>query len=126
MKEIVLLFNISSKEKRLIIGKALLPLKVMVRNVPREQYNQSLGYLTGNKEMPVTSVNYEGEELKGEMLLMGGLTGAKTELVLEVMRKAGIPKTCLKAVLTDTNRFWNPPKLYDELRLEYDTMNGFS
>lgn len=124
MKETVLLFNISPKEKRLKIGKALLPLNIAVKAVPLEEYGQSLGYLAGNKDMPPADEIYVGEELKGEMLLMAGLSGARMELALTALRKAGIPKTCLKSVLTDTNRFWNAHRLYEELNREYNAMNS--
>lgn len=124
MKETVLLFNISLREKRLKIGKALLPLNIAVKAVESKDYNQSIGYLAGNKEMPETKEAYDGGELEGEMVLMAGLSGAKLDKVLEALRKAGVPKTCLKAVLTDTNRFWEAPRLYEELKKEHDIMSG--
>ncbi|MDF2870289.1 MAG: hypothetical protein K0R05_1864 [Anaerocolumna sp.] len=137
MKETVLLFNITSRESRLKIGKALLPMNITVKAVTREDHSQCIGYLAGMKEMGTTSINKDNNsteestleinnkynELAGEMIVMAGLSGAKMEQVLQALRKAGILKSCLKAVLTDTNRFWNAFKLYEELKNEYDTMN---
>ncbi len=124
MKETVLLFNIPLREKRLKIGKALLPLNIAVKAVERKHYLESIGCLVGFKEMSETGEAYEGDELEGEMVVMAGLSGAKVDLVLAALRKAGVQKSCLKAILTDTNRFWNAPRLYEELKKEHDTMSG--
>ncbi|SHO51367.1 DUF3783 domain-containing protein [Anaerocolumna xylanovorans] len=126
MKEKVLLFNIPLREKRLKIGRALLPLNIAVKAIERKEYGQSIGYLAGYKDMPETREIYDGEELEGEMVIMAGLSGGRTEMVLAALRKAGVQKTCLKAVLTDTNRFWNAKALYEELGKEYNRMNGQS
>ncbi len=148
MKEIVLLFNITSRESRLKIGKALLPMNITVKAVTSEDYSQSIGYLAGMKDMerrnkdignneaeptsleknttePTTSeTNISYNDLAGEMIVMAGLSGARMEQVLQALKKAGVLKSCLKAVLTDTNRFWNAFKLFQELKSEYDTMHN--
>lgn len=124
MKETVLLFNISLRETRLKIGKALLPLNIAVKAVESKYYMESIGYLAGYKEMPAAGGTYDGNELEGEMIVMAGIHSAKVDLVLAALRKAGIPKSCLKAILTDTNRFWSAPRLYEELKKEHDTMSG--
>lgn len=148
MKETVLLFNITSRESRLKIGKALLPMNITVKAVTSEDYSQSIGYLAGMKDMerrnkdignneaeptslekntiePTTSeTNISYNDLAGEMIVMAGLSGARMEQVLQALKKAGVLKSCLKAVLTDTNRFWNAFKLFQELKSEYDTMHN--
>ncbi len=148
MKETVLLFNITSRESRLKIGKALLPMNITVKAVTCEDYSQSIGYLAGMKDMerrnkdignneaeptslekktiePTTSeTNISYNDLAGEMIVMAGLSGARMEQVLQALKKAGVLKSCLKAVLTDTNRFWNAFKLFQELKSEYDTMHN--
>lgn len=160
MKETVLLFNITSRESRLKIGKALLPMNITVKAVTSEDYSQSIGYLAGMKDMERRNKDIESNEnmennediennvveptsleskttettaseakisyndLAGEMIVMAGLSGARMEQVLQALRKAGVLKSCLKAVLTDTNRFWNAFKLYEELKSEYDTMHN--
>lgn len=160
MKETVLLFNITSRESRLKIGKALLPMNITVKAVTSEDYSQSIGYLAGMKDMERRNKDIENNEdiennkdlenneaeptslesktteptaseanisyndLAGEMIVMAGLSGARMEQVLQALRKAGVLKSCLKAVLTDTNRFWNAFKLYEELKSEYDTMHN--
>jgi hypothetical protein len=40
------------------------------------------------------------------------------------MRKAGIPRIPLKAVVTDTNRTWTFAKLYEEISEEHRLMTG--
>lgn len=123
MKETIILFNIPVREKRLKIGKALLPLGIAVKAADKKDYLQSIGCLAGYKDMSGINDIYDGSELEGEMIVMAGLSGAKMETVLTALKKAGVHKTCLKAVLTDTNRFWTAPELYEELKKEYDKMN---
>lgn len=124
MKETILLFNIPLREKRIKIGKALLPLNIAVKAIEKKNYGQSIGYLAGCKDMPEIKEIYDGEELEGEMVVMAGLPGSKTDMALAALRKAGVQRTCLKAVLTDTNRFWNARALYEELKKEHNLMNG--
>jgi hypothetical protein len=62
--------------------------------------------------------------LGGEMLLMAGIPGSKMERVLLALKKAGVTKDCLKAVLTDTNLYWNALQLYEEIKKEHDMMSG--
>jgi hypothetical protein len=124
MKETVLLFNMPLREKRIKIGRALLPLNIAVKAIEKKDYGQSIGYLAGFKDMPEIKEMDTGDELEGEMVVMAGLSGAKTDMVLAALRKAGVQRTCLKAVLTDTNRFWNARALYEELKKEHSQMNG--
>ncbi len=51
MKGIVLLFQFLDKDKKNKLIRALLPLRVRIREVAREDYLQPVGYLAGNKEI---------------------------------------------------------------------------
>lgn len=80
--------------------------------VPREDCGLTLDVLTrgehGKAAPPV-----------GKMLVLCGLD-AELDGLLAALRQAGI--TCLKAVLTPSNRNWTPGRLYRELERERKTI----
>ena len=90
MKATILLFHFSDKDRRNKLTRALLPLRMKIREVSREDYLQPVGYLAGKKDIPPLDETYDGEELEGEMLLMAGLLGPQVDQVLKAVRKSGI------------------------------------
>lgn len=122
MKKKVLLFNISSLEDRNKIRKALLPFHIAVEVVEREAYQQSLGFLAGEKQMQKTDDSYTGEELQGQMMLLCGISGTAMDRALTALKKEGISRECIKAVITATNSSWNVIQLYEELEKEHALM----
>ena len=54
MRETILIFNLTDKSTRLQIEKALFPLKLRLRYISKENYNQPLGALAGLKELPLS------------------------------------------------------------------------
>ena len=51
MKETILLFNPPEKDALLKLEMALFPLRIRLKRIPREDYNQPLGVLAGMKDM---------------------------------------------------------------------------
>ena len=51
MKETILLFNAPDKEKLLKIEMALFPLRLRLKRIQKEDYNQPLGFLAGMKDI---------------------------------------------------------------------------
>lgn len=122
MRETILLFHFSDKDRRNKLTRALLPLRMKIREVAREDYLQPVGYLAGNKEIPSTDEKYDGEELDGEMMLMAGLSGPQVDQALRAVRKSGIGPIPYKAVLTSVNQSWNAIKLFQEIKSEHEQM----
>lgn len=124
MKETILVFNLPDKQSRLAIEKALFPLKVRLRSVPNEQYNQPLGVLAGIKEIPAVEEPFTGEELPDTMFVFAFLSDAKLNQVLAAMRKSGAGPFPYKAILTPTNQFWTAHECFREIAEEHRTMNS--
>lgn len=124
MRETILLFHFSDKEKRNRLTRALLPLRMKIREIEPKNYLQPIGYLAGNKDIVPKEEVYEGEELEGEMLLMAGLSNLQVDKVLKAIRKAGIGSIPYKAVLTSANQDWNVLKLFKEIKAEHEQMSG--
>ncbi len=122
MKATILLFHFSDKDRRNKLIRALLPLRMKIREVSREDYLQPVGYLAGKKDIPPLDETYDGEELEGEMLLMAGLLGPQVDQVLKAVRKSGIGPVPYKAVLTSANQSWNALKLFQEIKSEHEQM----
>lgn len=122
MRPVILLFHFSDKDRRNKLSRALLPLRMRIKEVVREDYLQPIGYLAGNKEIPQVEEVYQGEELEGEMILMAGLADVQVDMVLKAIRKSGIGPVPYKAVLTPANQNWSVRKLFEEIKSEHEQM----
>ncbi|MCI6813292.1 MAG: DUF3783 domain-containing protein [Lachnospiraceae bacterium] len=140
MRECVLLFQFEQTKQRKLVAQ-LLPARFKVKVVGAEELDFPIGYLTGNKELPVreekgkegqsASEEPQGHEqagetapqpLEGEMLVMAGVSGDRLNTVLQAVKKAGIGTIPYKAVVTETNQAWTARELFEELRKEHEAM----
>ncbi len=117
------------------LSRVLARLGIAVRRVEPEEYGLPLGLLAG---LPgsfllagrdrIFGSGAEGAfgpkeaEVDQEMLVFSGLTGRELDRALSSMRGAGVSGIALKAVLTETNRFWNARQLIWELKREHEAM----
>ena len=124
MKETVLLFHFSDREKRNKVARALFPLKLKIKEVEKKDYLQSIGYLAGSKEISAVEAEYDGEELDGEMLVMAGISSARMDMVLKALRKSGVGSIPYKASMTPTNQYWNPLQLFQKIKEEHEKMHN--
>lgn len=124
MRETVLLFHFSDREKRNKVVRALFPLQLKIKEVEKREYLQPIGYLAGSKEISPAVEEYEGEELEGEMLVMAGISGTKMDLILTALRKSGVGNIPYKASMTPTNQYWTPVQLFKEIKEEHEKMHG--
>ena len=56
------------------------------------------------------------------ILIFCRLVPGQLDRLLAALRKAGVPRTCLKAILTPTNAGWTLKALYEELRQERERL----
>lgn len=103
----------------------LVRMGIRIRNVSPEQVNQTVGYL-----LSVDGYEAAPEEtgelpvIEDEMLVMKQFTSSRIDELLVNLRKAGVPKIALKAVMTENNCGWTFYQLYKELREEHEKMTG--
>ena len=95
---------------------------ISIREVKPFEYNLPIGALAG---LPFAGPGQfsVSPALPGEMLVICHMLSDQLDALLAGMRKAGIPKIALKAVLTPNNVTWNSVKLYEELAREHEAMN---
>lgn len=123
MKETILLFNPPAKEELLKIETALFPLRIRLKKVTREDYNQPLGVLAGLKDMEPAVGVFEGEELPDTMFIFCFLSDSRLNQALAALRKCGAGPFPYKAILTPTNSTWTAPDCFSEIRLEHETLH---
>ena len=121
--ETVLLYNLNNEKGRKI-RFLLVRLGMRIRVVEKEDYGKPLGVLAGMKDVTLEDENAPVEDFQDEMLVLRGFTDKRLDAFLKGMRKEGIARVDLKAVLTPTNCRWNSWQLYKEIREEHETMNG--
>lgn len=111
---VALLYNFQD-EKLKMTKMVCMMMQVRFREVAKEEYNQPLGALLGLPDIQVETEVYQGEELQEEMLVLHGFDGSKLQEFLAALRRVGVRRIDLKAMLTESNKTWNGLALYEEL-----------
>ena len=62
--------------------------------------------------------------IEEEILVMKNFSGRRVDELLFHLRKAGVSKIELKAVVTESNSQWTFYELYQEIKEEHDKMTG--
>lgn len=121
----ILLFKVNNDRQRSIEKLCRsLSVTVKVSVIKPSMYQQSMGYLAGISGFQRNSNIYKGNDFDSEMLVFSGMDSDLTDEFLEGMKKAGLPPVSLKAIITPTNIFWTPLKLYQELCSEHQAMHS--
>lgn len=124
MTETILIFNAPPKPVLLKIQKALLPLRVRIRTVSHEYYNQPIGSLAGMKNIISEAKEPGTEELAATFFVFCFLADQKLDQVLAALRRCGAGPFPYKAILTPTNCEWNAYECFEEIRKEHEKMHG--
>ena len=121
--ETVLLYNLNNEKGRKI-RFLLVRLGMRIRVVEKEDYGKPIGELAGMKGVTLEDENAAVEDLQDEIIDLRGFTDKRLDTFLQGMRKEGIGRVDLKAILTPTNCRWNSWQLYQEIQEEHRTMAG--
>ena len=119
----ILLFGFDSLPEIVSLAAAVKPFGVAAVSVAKQDYNKSIGVLAGLDQPSSESRTYAGGTLGGRMLVLCDVNGKLDEL-LAALRGAGVGPECLKAVLTEHNRRWDPVALHGELLRERQELKG--
>lgn len=123
MKETILLFNAPDKEKLLKIEMALFPLRLRLKRIQKEDYNQPLGFLAGMKDVAPAEGTFSGDELPGTMFVFCFLSDSRLNQALAALRRCGAGPFPYKAILTPTNSAWTAPDCFAELKKEHEALH---
>lgn len=96
-------------------------LGIAVKEIREDQWGQKLEALCGLKpEQPAAGKAETG----GEMAVMAFFPEKLMDALFEAIRKNGLERPRLMAVLTPTNRTWTLKRLYGELQREYAALTA--
>lgn len=129
-KEMVLYYQPEKEKQKGNATKAsrlkavLVRMGIRIKNISPDQMNQTVGYLAGIEGFLEEPAGEESPVAEEEILVMKNFSNRRIDELIMNIRKAGIPKIELKAVVTDTNSKWKLYDLYQELRQEHDIMSG--
>lgn len=123
MRESVLLMNFKDKKQLKGIQMTAFLLKLKIRVIEEKDFLQPIGYLAGVEGIDSSGQVFEGTGPAKEIMVFAGVSDAKLQSMLEMMRKNGIRRVDHKAVLTPTNAQWNVLELYEELDKEHQAMH---
>lgn len=122
MTPTILFYNLSnSKGKQ--IKLLCMRLKIRIKPVDPAEYTLPVGALLGFDDITLTETGTRETDFTDEMLVFSGFTGAMLDQFLTEYKKMHIPKTNLKAVITEHNISWSSIALHDELQREHEAMS---
>ena len=121
MKKTVLLFNFD--ENRLpLVKRAVMPLKTGIKVVEKKNFNQVLGYLAEISGFQVIEGEAE-ETFDDEMLVISGFTRNDIDELIRSLKKHGVGRVDLKAIVTPTNSLWDCVRLYKAVKADHEEMH---
>ena len=127
--ETVLYYNPGRPEtmKHVAMMKSVLVrLGIRIRNIGPDQVMETVGYLAGMEGFQPRDTDGSADkslpEIPVEMMVLKQFSNRRLDELLMNLRKAGVPKIALKAVLTEHNSAWTFYHLYEELKEEHEAM----
>lgn len=128
MKEMILYYTPGNMSHTPLLRGVCAQMNIRIKNLTPERCVQKIGYLAGVEgfEKREVSAGYEkyAPVMEEELLVFCGFSDEGLDELLENLKKAGVPKIPLKAVLTETNAGWTIYQLYGQLREEHAQMRG--
>lgn len=126
MNELVLYYTPENRAHTPLLRGVLSQMGIRVKNLTSERCVQKIGYLAGMEGFAKRDVSPGYEKyapvMGEELLVFCGLTDERLEELLANLKKAGVPKISLKAIVTETNAEWTVYQLYEQLREEHAQM----
>ena len=124
-QEMVLYYTPEQNENVNRLKGVLVRMGIRIRNVAPEQVDETVGALAGMQGFALSGRKEEEHPfIPEQMLVMHRFTGRRMDELLANLRKAGVPKIDLKAVVTPSNCSWSFYHLYEEIREEHEKMSG--
>ena len=130
--ERVLLYQLRGTEAAKKLQPVLLQMGIRIKCVEPEEYGLPIGVLAGLEKAPEesqksptpTGNEASSVEISAPMMVMCGFSSSRVDAFLQQMRRAGVPRIALKAMLTPTNRYWTSRELFRKLQKEHEMMQS--
>ena len=99
---------------------------VRIKTITPDLLGESLGYLAGLAGFGPGGQSAQEPAPPDPILVLCNFAGHRLDALLQGLRKAGVPRTVYKAVLTPSNAPWTLPALARELADERAALEGGS
>ena len=118
----VLLYHFPMDDRTRMLRRFLRKSGIAVRMVEAPEFLHPLGYLFGIPGFTPCPQFNMGGNFQEEMMVIGNLSGAQTDALLDFFHSNKLAPVQLKAVLTPITSHWSSLKLYEELSREHRAM----
>ena len=130
MKEMVLYYAPENAVHVGLVKGVLVQMGIRIKNLTPGRCEKKIGYLAGldgfeNEEMALgrTAVPGVGQQsspvlINEELLVLCGFTEERLKELLERLKNAGVPRSVMKAIVTESNAHWTVYELYGHLAEE--------
>lgn len=132
LEEIVLYYSPQQKAHTSLLKGVLAQMGVRIKNLTPGRCGKKIGFLVdmeGYEDSPETGNDQKtrgvGQQsatqvvpMTEEMMILGGFSDERLDELLDRLKKAGVPKIKLKAIVTETNAGWTVYELYCQLQEE--------
>ncbi|MCE5343634.1 MAG: DUF3783 domain-containing protein [Eubacteriales bacterium] len=118
---VLLCYNLTDEQGRKITLLAM-RLMIRIRTVRPEEYGQPLAVLCGME--PPTDTPAPAEHFADAMLVLGHFPPELLNRFLYGFRQEHIPAVGLKAILTDSNMYWDSQTLHSQLAEEHAALTN--
>ncbi|MBS6216564.1 MAG: DUF3783 domain-containing protein [Clostridiales bacterium] len=110
---LVLYYNASAPQEAARARLVFIRMGLRVKQITEEDLGQAVGSFAGLEVPPPPAA--APVSIEESILVFSGLPGRALDQTLAALRKAGIPRSVYKAVLTPGNAAWSFYQLYQEL-----------
>lgn len=118
MKETVLYYMPENAVHTALIKGVLVQMGIKIKNLTPGRCEKQIGFLAGMdgfEEEPAEGQQASFVDMNDELLVLCGFTDQRVDQLLAQLRKAGVPRSVLKALVTETNAQWTVYELYRHL-----------
>lgn len=115
MKETVLYYAPENTAHVGLLKGVLVQMGIKIKNLTPERCEKRIGFLVGMDGFEDARQQASPIVLEEELMVLWGFTENRLDQLLEKLKKAGVPRTVLKAIVTETNAHWTVYELYEHL-----------
>ncbi len=123
MQTTIYVYNVKDRKVFQNIQFTAVRLGCKVKVIPADMADRKVGYIAGLEGFTAEASGPEAVVPEESVMLLGGFTGAKLDELLKGLRRAGVPRSILKAMLNENNQDWYFYELCEELKREHEEMN---
>ena len=127
MREMVLYYAPENAVYVGLIKGVLVQMGIRIKNLTPGRCEKKIGHLAGldgfedegmiSRETDVPGVGQQASPMtiNEELLVLCGFTEERLDQLLARLKKAGVPRSVMKAIVTQSNAYWTVYELYSHL-----------